>query len=67
MTDSPVVVDSKEPRFYTIAEAAAILKVSEKTIRRALKSGRIPFFEVGPGSLRIPAAGLESFDSEVSA
>lgn len=49
---------ANEPEFYTVAKAAAILKVSEKTLRKALKAGRIPSIEVGPGSIRIPMDGL---------
>ncbi len=54
----PETVKLSEPEFYTVAEAAAVLKVSEKTLRNALKAGRIPYIEVGPGSIRIPIDGL---------
>lgn len=35
------------PEVVTAAEAAALLRVSESTIARAVKDGRLPFFALG--------------------
>jgi excisionase family DNA binding protein len=37
----------------TVKEAAALLKVSTATIKRYLKSGRLPGYQVGPRAIRI--------------
>ena len=43
--------------FITVVEAAAELRVSERTIRRHLAEGRIPHIRAGK-QIRIPRAGL---------
>lgn len=35
------------PEFFTVKEFAELMKVSEITIRRAIKSGRIHAFKIG--------------------
>lgn len=35
------------PRYVTIKEAAKVLSVSEKTIRRHIASGELPAFTIG--------------------
>jgi excisionase family DNA binding protein len=44
-----------------VSEAAALLRVSESTIRRACREGRINWFRVRQphGAIRIPIFGLE--------
>lgn len=44
--------------YLTTAEAAALLKVHEDTIRKAITEGRIPYIELGPKTFRIPRRGL---------
>jgi excisionase family DNA binding protein len=50
----------------TIAEAAAYLGVSHKTIRRMIADGRIPAFRVG-GSIRLYANDVEAVKVPVRA
>lgn len=50
-----------EKRFYTTAEAAAILGVSSATVRRLICSGRIPAIRVPDRRYRIPIPGFERF------
>lgn len=42
-----------ETRFLSIAQAACIVSLSQKTIRRLMDSGEIPFVRIG-NSIRIP-------------
>ncbi len=38
-----------DPEFYSVKEVAVIFAVNEKTIRRAIKKGWIPAFQIGMG------------------
>ena len=49
--------------FFTIAQVAEKLQVSEKTVRRMLVSGELPGYKIG-GQYRIKAAELESWIAE---
>ena len=42
-----------EHEYLTIAEAAALLRVSKATIRRSIDAGRIPVVRIGPRNIRI--------------
>lgn len=44
--------------FYTVAEAAQLLRVNEKTIYRMIKARKIEHYKVG-AQIRISAAELE--------
>ena len=48
----------EEHDLLTVKEAAALLKVSTVTIKRYLKSGRLPGYQVGPRAIRIRAQDL---------
>jgi len=48
-------------QFYTVKEAAAILKVSEDTIRRVMKRGLIAFVEISPRTRRIAQRAIDRF------
>src|SRR5438067_10137533 len=48
----------QEGDLLTVKEAAALLKVSTATIKRYLKSGRLPGYQVGPRAIRIRAQDL---------
>lgn len=48
----------KDFDLLTVAEAAAILKVSRVTIHRWLKEGRLPACHVGPKAVRIRRSDL---------
>jgi excisionase family DNA binding protein len=47
------------PRYFTIKEFAAILRVDHKTVRNAIKDGRITALRVGR-TFRIPAAAIDA-------
>ena len=49
--------------FFTIAQVAEKLQVSEKTVRRMLVSGELPGYKIG-GQYRIKPAELESWIAE---
>lgn len=51
MSTYPGPID--EMRFLSIAQAACIVSLSTKTIRRLMDSGEIPFVRIG-NSIRIP-------------
>ena|SRR5579885_2323538 len=44
----------------TLKEAAQLLRVSEVTVRRWLKQGRLPAYHVGPRALRVRREDLTS-------
>jgi excisionase family DNA binding protein len=48
-----MAVDAK-PEALSVQTAAIVLQVSERTIRRRIKSGEIEAVRVGPKLLRIP-------------
>jgi putative molybdopterin biosynthesis protein len=49
-----------EERFFTVDEVAGSLQVSDQTVRRWVKSGKLAAFKPGK-ELRIRAADLEEF------
>jgi excisionase family DNA binding protein len=49
--------------FFTIAQVAERLQVSEKTVRRMLVSGELPGYKFG-GQYRIKPAELEAWIAE---
>ncbi|MFL6519178.1 MAG: helix-turn-helix domain-containing protein [Chthoniobacterales bacterium] len=61
---SPPSPNGKQPpaakRPYTIKSAAAFLGLSDKTIRRLIKSGVLRASSVVKGKLLIPAADVEN-------
>ena len=51
-----------EPRFYDVAQASELLRVSEMTVYRDIRDGRLPAIRVTPGlrgRLVIPAQAIE--------
>ena len=49
-----------EERFFTVEEVAGSLQVSDQTVRRWVKSGKLAAFKPGK-ELRIRAGDLEAF------
>jgi excisionase family DNA binding protein len=49
---------SASPQFLTVNDAAALLKVSEMTIRRWIDAGSIPYVKLPSGSYRTPQGAL---------
>ncbi len=47
-----------EPEMLTVAEVAALLRVSEKSVREWVKSGRLPAIRIGK-VIRIPRSSVQ--------
>lgn len=45
-------------QLLTVTQAASLLKVSDKTVRRWIDDGRIPYLRLPGGSYRIPQGAL---------
>jgi excisionase family DNA binding protein len=46
------------PKLLTVAQAASLLAVSEKTVRRWIDDERIPYLKLPGGGYRIPQGAL---------
>jgi excisionase family DNA binding protein len=46
------------PRLLTVPQAASLLSVSDRTIRRWIKAERVPFLRLPSGEYRIPQGAL---------
>ncbi len=46
------------PILLTVPQAASLLRVSDRTIRRWIEAERIPFLKLPSGSYRIPQGAL---------
>ncbi|MGH3042150.1 MAG: helix-turn-helix domain-containing protein [Gaiellaceae bacterium] len=46
------------PQLLTVAQAASLLNVSDRTIRRWIEAGKIPYLELPSGGYRIPQGAL---------
>lgn len=55
-----------EPRFYSVKETATILQVSEREVRRLIKTGELGavFFGKKQSRIRIPNFIIEEFAKE---
>jgi excisionase family DNA binding protein len=51
---------------YCVSEAAALLKVSPSTVRRWIKTGKLPAQRVGPKTIRIKQEDLTSVQQSVT-
>lgn len=49
---------ASRPQFLTVAEAATLLNVSDRTIRRWIEAGKVPYLKLPGGGYRIPQAQL---------
>lgn len=47
-----------QPQLLTVTQAASLLKVSDKTIRRWIEAERIPYLRLPSGGYRIPQGAL---------
>lgn len=57
------VTDPSAPRrFYTVAEAAALMRMSEPTLYRAIRSGEFPAVKVR-GRYVVPAKAIDAMES----
>ena len=55
--------DHEDERFYTVKSYATYLNVSEKTVRRRIKEGRLKVHRFGR-NVRISKANRARFESE---
>ena len=46
------------PQLLTVAQAASLLNVSEKTVRRWVSDGKVPYVKLPSGGVRIPQGAL---------
>jgi excisionase family DNA binding protein len=46
------------PQLLTVAQAASLLNVSDKTIRRWLADGKVAYVKLPSGAVRIPQGAL---------
>lgn len=46
------------PQLLTVSEAATLLKVSDRTIRRWIEADKVPYLKLPSGSSRIPQGAL---------
>ena len=49
---------SARPQLLTVSQAATLLNVSDRTIRRWIEKDRIPYLELPGGDYRIPQGAL---------
>jgi excisionase family DNA binding protein len=49
---------ASRPQLLTVAQAAALLNVSDKTIRRWVTDDKVPYVKLPSGGLRIPQGAL---------
>ena len=48
-------MEQAEQQYLTVAQAAALLQVSERTIKRYMERGLLEYSNVNPGGLRVNA------------
>jgi excisionase family DNA binding protein len=58
-TDAPAV-PPQPPNLLTVAEVAAMMRVSKMTVYRLVHDGRLPALQVGR-SFRIPRAAIDDY------
>src|SRR5437763_517778 len=51
--------ETSEPDYYTVAEAAQLLRVSKPTVWRWIASGRLAAVHVGPRVVRIERSSID--------
>jgi excisionase family DNA binding protein len=53
-----MALTAAQPQLLTVAQAASLLSVSDRTIRRWIEAERIPYVELPSGGYRIPQGAL---------
>jgi excisionase family DNA binding protein len=51
-------VTAAPPQLLTVAQAASLLNVSDRTVRRWIEAEKIPYLELPSGGYRIPQGAL---------
>lgn len=54
-------MQDEKPVYYTVEEVKDILKVSLETVRRYVRSGKLPAIKLGNKYIRIEKGDLEKF------
>jgi excisionase family DNA binding protein len=49
---------ASQPVLLTVSQAASLLRVSDRTIRRWIEAERVPFLKLPSGAYRIPQGAL---------
>jgi excisionase family DNA binding protein len=49
---------ASRPQFLTVAQAAALLSVSDRTVRRWIEAEKVPYLKLPGGGYRIPQTFL---------
>jgi excisionase family DNA binding protein len=49
---------ASQPVLLTVSQAASLLRVSDRTVRRWIEAERIPFLKLPSGAYRIPQGAL---------
>lgn len=53
-----MALTASKPQLISVAQAASLLNVSDRTIRRWINDEKIPFLELPGGEYRIPQGAL---------
>jgi len=53
-----MTLTASRPQLLTVAQAADLLKVSDRTIRRWIETEKVPYLKLPSGGYRIPQAPL---------
>lgn len=53
-----MTLTASRPQLLTVAEAATLLSVSDRTIRRWIEAEKVPYLKLPGGGYRIPQAQL---------
>ncbi len=53
-----MTLTASRPQLLTVAQAADLLKVSDRTVRRWIEAGKVPYLKLPSGGYRIPQASL---------
>jgi excisionase family DNA binding protein len=53
-----MTLTASRPQLLTVAEAAALLNVSDRTIRRWIEAEKVPYLKLPGGGYRIPQTRL---------
>jgi DNA binding domain, excisionase family len=56
--EGTMATTAARPQLLTVSEAAALLNVNERTVRRWIDAESIPYLELPGGSYRIPQGAL---------
>lgn len=53
-----MTLTASRPQLLTVAQAADLLSVSDRTVRRWIETGKVPYLKLPSGGYRIPQSSL---------